>query len=86
VNNRERTINYLMARPDVENVHEATTILGAFEQHELDKLPLTPKQRRRIQHKRAGGGAHRQSQRARRNAQVTKRLAHMNDLSVPIPR
>jgi predicted amino acid dehydrogenase len=78
MDNHSRAVNYLIVRPDVENVAEATTIIAAAGE-DLSGLArlLTPKQRRRILHKRAGQGAHRQAQRERRQTMLQRRLAHL---------
>jgi hypothetical protein len=79
MNNRERTINYLIQNRSVLNVAEATELISSGPEAFTQKL--SPRQRRRIQHKRAGEGSHFQRQRATIDARETRRALHWAELT-----
>lgn len=86
--NPERTANYL--RQNIPALRQGwTSSDGVFVDPSVEVLntvtveyiasKLTPKQRRRIQHKRAPEGVHRQRQRERRQTQLMIKVARQTE-------
>lgn len=77
MHNHDRRIRYMLQRRvnGVTTREQAGNLLGVLYAGGCEDLPLTPAQRRRVRHHRAGEGAHRQNQRERRRAVLARRLA-----------
>jgi len=71
----ERRVGYVLARYPMTFEQADAALWAAYRDGTADEL-LTPAQRRRIRHKRAGTGAHRRSQRGKARARKLRKLAH----------
>jgi hypothetical protein len=84
MDNRQRAINYVRRKQLLKTEFVEPIVDHAMEPSVYEKVCLadllTPAQLRRIKHKRAGLGAHRQAQRTRRKTALARRLEHLSRL------